>query len=164
MKTLFYVMSRVFIALFALITIPIAWVFFFSEGWSTKLMIGGFYGAVLGVLILIECYAAARRKKIHQLVDQEKATGFAPNIEIDSAFSNRYIGIDSNMGRILYIDDDLNQKQTLQHASILSWEIERDGNHPLITIFLNNKQLPFLKIRVHKKDKDRHLSNFMSAF
>lgn len=164
MKTMFYVLVRVFIGLIAVVVFPFAFVFFFSDGVFIKLSIVGFYLAVFTSFFLIERYAGMRWKRIMNIANDKKGENFSPCVEIESAFSNRYIGIDNRRHEILYIDDDLKKSEVLKGSSVLKWEIEREGRYPLVTIYLNNKDVPFLKIRIHKKNQDKYVSYFRNIF
>ena len=164
MRTIFYLMSKLFIGLIVILTLPFSFVYFFSDGAAIKIFIIAFYLLAIVSLILIEQFALHRRIKILKLAKENKDNNFKPNIEIESAFSNRYIGIDSLKNNMIYIDDDTKKIEHLKTTSIIKWEIERDGMYPLLTFYLNNANVPFIKIRIRKNEKDKYLSNIRSAF
>lgn len=164
MKTLLYLMTRLFVSLIALLTLPFAFVFLFSEEHSNKIAIAGFYITTISILFLIERFAEQRRKAMFKIVENSRESNFRPSIEVVSAFANRYVGIDIKSNNILYIDDDINKSEVLAGASVINWEIERDGLYPLLTIYLRHKYVPFIKIRIKRKEQEHYVSLFRKAY
>jgi len=159
MNLLWYGVLRPLYALGLLVAVPL-FLLMFAGGVSKELevtvpvLIGCMAYFALGYVVLI---AAPRRlqAKLMSHVQAFKARGFSPQCQATSVLYNRYIGLDPQRRKALYVDVNDGTETLLDFDSLASWELAAERNRPLLlTLATRLPALPVIGLRVDRKGSE----------
>jgi hypothetical protein len=159
MNILWYGVLRPLYALGLLVAVPL-FLLMVAGGVSTELevtvpvLIGCVAYFALGYVVLI---AAPRRlqAKLMSHVQAFKARGFSPQCQATSVLYNRYIGLDPQRRKALYVDVNDGTGTLLDFDALASWELAAERNKPsLLTLATRLPTLPVIGLRVGRKESE----------